>query len=178
MATCMMAGCDLHDKSMLLRIAADREAPRTRSWGTSVSAREAMIADLRRRAARCGAMRIVFAYEACGFGFVLYDALTAAGIECHVLAPSKMAKSAKHRKRRTDQRDAQLILDALRSYVLAGVDLPSVWVPDLRTRQDRELVRRRLAVAQGMRTMLREAMQLVEDDVTTIPEVVKTLFTS
>jgi type IV pilus assembly protein PilB len=27
-----------------------------------------------------------------------------------------------------------------------------------------------------MRTMLREAMQLVEDDVTTIPEVVKTLF--
>jgi type IV pilus assembly protein PilB len=35
---------------------------------------------------------------------------------------------------------------------------------------------RRLAVAQGMRTMLREAMQLVEDDVTTIPEVVRTLF--
>ena len=35
---------------------------------------------------------------------------------------------------------------------------------------------RRLAVAQGMRTMLREAMQLVEDDTTTIPEVVKTLF--
>ena len=37
---------------------------------------------------------------------------------------------------------------------------------------------RRLAVAQGMRTMLREAMQAVEDDITTIPEVVKTLFAS
>ena len=37
---------------------------------------------------------------------------------------------------------------------------------------------RRLAVAQGMRTMLREAMALVESDVTTIPEVVKTLFAS
>ncbi|MBI4884410.1 MAG: Flp pilus assembly complex ATPase component TadA [Actinobacteria bacterium] len=37
---------------------------------------------------------------------------------------------------------------------------------------------RRLAVAQGMRTMLREAMTLVEADVTTIPEVVKTLFAS
>lgn len=35
---------------------------------------------------------------------------------------------------------------------------------------------RRLAVAQGMRTMLREAMQNVEDDVTTIQEVVRTLF--
>lgn len=37
---------------------------------------------------------------------------------------------------------------------------------------------RRLAVAQGMRTMLREAMALVEADVTTIPEVVRTLFAS
>ena len=35
---------------------------------------------------------------------------------------------------------------------------------------------RRLAVAQGMRTMLREAMQMVEDDITTIPETVRTLF--
>ena len=35
---------------------------------------------------------------------------------------------------------------------------------------------RRLAVAQGMRTMLREAIQLVEDDVTTTSEVVRTLF--
>ena len=37
---------------------------------------------------------------------------------------------------------------------------------------------RRLAVAQGMRTMLREAMALVENDVTTVPEVVRTLFAS
>jgi type IV pilus assembly protein PilB len=35
---------------------------------------------------------------------------------------------------------------------------------------------RRLAVAQGMRTMLREAMALVETDMTTVPEVVRTLF--
>jgi transposase len=143
-----MTGCDLHDKSMLLRIAADRDEPITRSWGTSASARRAMAADVQRRAARCGARRIVFGYEACGFGFGLHDELTAAGIECHVLAPSKMAKSVKHRKRKTDQLDAQFILDAIRSYVLAGVALPSVWVPDLATRQDRELGRRRLAVAQ------------------------------
>ncbi len=37
---------------------------------------------------------------------------------------------------------------------------------------------RRLAVAQGMRTMLREGMALVENDVTTVPEVVQTLFAS
>jgi type IV pilus assembly protein PilB len=37
---------------------------------------------------------------------------------------------------------------------------------------------RRLAVAQGMRTMLREAMALVENDVTTVPEVIRTLYAS
>jgi type IV pilus assembly protein PilB len=35
---------------------------------------------------------------------------------------------------------------------------------------------RRLAVAQGMRTMLREGMALVENDITTVPEVIKTLY--
>jgi type IV pilus assembly protein PilB len=37
---------------------------------------------------------------------------------------------------------------------------------------------RRLAVAQGMRTMLREGMALVENDITTVPEVIKTLYAS
>jgi transposase len=145
MAKFIMVGCDLHDKSMLLKIVEDQGRPLVRSWGTDASARRAMAADLRRRA---GTGRIVFAYEACGFGFRLYDELTAAGIECHVLAPSKMKRSQKQRKRKTDEKDAQLILDIVRSYVLAGVEMPSVWVPDLATRDDRELVRRRLAVAE------------------------------
>ena len=148
MAECIMVGCDLHDKSMLLKIAVDRGAPAVRSWGTGASAREAMIADLKRRAAQVGAKRIVFAYEACGFGFLLHDELVAAGIECHVLAPSKMERSAKHRKRKTDERDAQAILNQVRAFVLAGVEMPSVWIPDLQTRDDRELVRLRLAVAE------------------------------
>jgi type IV pilus assembly protein PilB len=37
---------------------------------------------------------------------------------------------------------------------------------------------RRLAVAQGMRTMLQEALALVESDITTIPEVIRTLYAS
>jgi transposase len=148
MANCILVGCDLHDKSMLLKIAEDRGEPVVRSWGTDRSARQAMMADLRRWAERAGAGRIVFAYEACGFGFRLHDELTAAGIETYVLAPSKMARSAKHRRRKTDERDAQVILDLVRAFVLAGVQMPSVWVPDLATRDDRELLRRRLAVAQ------------------------------
>jgi transposase len=148
MAEFIMVGCDLHDKSMLLKIAVDRCSPALRSWGTDLAARKAMIEDLKRRASQVGARKIVFAYEACGFGFRLHDELRAAGIECYVLAPSKMERSVKHRKRKTDERDAQAILDHLRSFLLAGVELPSVWIPDLRTREDRELVRQRLAVAE------------------------------
>ena len=148
MAKCMMIGCDLHDKSMLLKGAVDRGKPWLKSYGTSAVSRGRMIADLRRRAAQAQATRIVFAYEACGFGFLLYDELKAAGIECYVVAPSKMPRSSHHRKRKTDQRDAQAILDALRAFVLAGVALPAIWVPPLQARDDRELVRRRLSVAQ------------------------------
>ena len=148
MANCMMVGCDLHDKSMLLKIAVDRDKPVVRSWGTDAAARRAMIADLQQRAAQAGAQRIVFAYEACGFGFRLHDELTAAGIEAYVLAPSKMERSAQRRKRKTDEQDGQAILNIVRAFVLAGVEMPSVWVPDLQTRDDRELIRRRLAVAE------------------------------
>ena len=148
MAHRIMVGCDLHDKSMLLKIAVDREQPAVRTWGTDAAARVAMIADLQRRAAQAGAEEIVFAYEACGFGFLLHDELKAAGIQCHVLAPSKMERSAQHRKRKTDERDAQRILECLRAHLLAGNELPSVWVPDLATRDDRELIRQRLAAAE------------------------------
>ncbi len=148
MAKCIMIGCDLHDTSMLLKMAVDRGTPQMRSWKTGRSSRKAMLADLQRRAARVGAKRIVFAYEACGFGFRLHDELVAAGMECHVLAPSKMARSAKRRKRKTDEKDAEAILDIVRAHVLAGVSMPSVWIPDLATRDDREVVRLRLSVAE------------------------------
>jgi transposase len=152
MAKFIMVGCDLHDKSMVLKIASDDDGPMVRpvvrTWGTDRSARQAMIRDLEDRRRRLEAGRVVFAYEACGFGFRLHDELTAAGIECHVLATSKMERSNKHRKGKTDEKDAQKILDIVRSHVLAGVEMPSVWVPDLATRDDRELMRRRLAVAE------------------------------
>jgi len=142
-----MIGCDLHDRSMLLKIAVGREPPGQRSWSNDPPGRAAMIADLKRRAAAAGATRVVFAYEASGLGFLLYDELTAAGIECHVLAPTLMERSVKHRHRKTDERDAERILALLRGWLLGGNGLPEVWIPDRQTRDDRELVRMRLAVA-------------------------------
>ena len=144
----IMVGCDLHDRTMLLKMAQNRGKATMRSWPNDRSSRRKVIEDLRSRARRAGGARIVFAYEASGSGFVLCDELTAAGIECHVLAPTRIERSVKHRRRKTDERDAQRVLDILRAHLMAGVELPSVWVPDCQTRDDRELVRRRLNVAE------------------------------
>jgi transposase len=95
-----------------------------------------------------GARRIVFGYEASCSGYVMRDDLVAAGIECHVLAPSKMARSPAQRRRKTDEKDAERILEVLRGFVLAGNRLPAVWVPDRQTRDDREAVRARVDLAE------------------------------
>ncbi len=52
--------------------------------------------------------RIIVAYEASPLGFGIYDDSVEAGIECHILAPTKMPKAAKDRKRKYDERDAQV----------------------------------------------------------------------
>lgn len=143
----IMVGCDLHDRSMLLKIAVGREISAKRSWINDPSGRAAMIADLKHRAGAVGTSRIVFAYEASGLGFTLYDELAAASIECHVLAPTLIERSVKHEHRKTDERDAERILAVLRAWLLAGNPLPEVWIPDRQTRDDREVVRMRLEVA-------------------------------
>jgi len=144
MDKCMLAGCDLHDKTMLLKLAVGRAAATKRSFSNDSEGRRAMSAELKQRALAAGAARIVFAYEASGLGFNLYDELTAQDIICHVLAPSKIERSPKHRRSKTDEKDATRILEILRGHYLAGNALPAVWIPDQQTRDDREVVRARL----------------------------------
>lgn len=150
MVQVIMIGCDLHDKTMLLKIAVGRSEPETRSVRNTRAGRAKMIELLRARARTAGAARIVFAYEASGQGFGLHDELTESGIECRILAPTRMAKSQRGRSQKTDEKDAQAILELVRGHVLAGNELPVVWIPDSTTRDDRELVRMRLDVAEKM----------------------------
>ncbi|MGV1080947.1 MAG: transposase [Candidatus Nanopelagicales bacterium] len=110
MEKCILIGCDLHDRNMRLKIAVGREPSAKRSWSNDPAGRVAMIADLKQRAATAGATRLVFAYEASGLGFCLYDELQTAGIECHVLAPTLIERSVKQVHRKTDERDADRIL--------------------------------------------------------------------
>jgi transposase len=61
--------------------------------------------------------KVYFAYEASGLGFVPYDRLSAAGITCYVLAPTKMERSVKSRTEKCDERDADAVLRVLRAGV-------------------------------------------------------------
>lgn len=147
MAEFIMVACDLHDKTMVLKIARGREAAEKLTVRNTAAGRQRLIEQLRARADEAGA-GVMFAYEASGQGFGLYDELTAAGFKCHVLAPTKIARSTQQKQRKTDEQDAEQILQLLRGHVLAGNPLPKVWIPDAQTRDDRELVRARLDVAE------------------------------
>lgn len=162
MGKCIMIGCDLHDASMLLKIAVDREEPETRTVKNTVPGRQAMIADLLKRAQALGGARVVFAYEASGQGFGLYDELTEAGIECYVLAPTKITRSRRQRSQKTDEKDALHLLELLRAHLLAGNALPAVWVPDRQTRDERELVRMRLDVGEKITAVKTQVQSLLK----------------
>jgi len=99
-----------------------------------------MIEDLKRRSEQAGGARIVVAYEASGNGFILSDELKKAGMECHVIAPTKIERSSQQKRNKNDDRDAERLLEMLRGHYLGGNKLPSVWVPDYQTRDDREVV--------------------------------------
>jgi transposase len=151
-----MIGCDLHDRMMLLKVAVDSGKPVRKSLPTANVAE--LIEWLREFARRSEAPRIVFAYEASGLGFGLYDQLTEAGIECDVLAPTHLPHTAHRRQNKTDEKDAQMILDEVRAHVLAGRELPAVWVPDPQTRDDREPVRLRLSLGE-QRTQIKNQIR-------------------
>jgi transposase len=146
MSKIIMIGCDLHDRTMLIRFATGTEEPQQAVYDNDTRGRREMIHRLKKLAQKRGASRIVFAYEASGLGFHLCDELHDAGIECHVLSPTHLPKTPKSAKLKTDAKDAQVILEQLRGHLLAGNKLPAVWTPPQRLRDDRELVRARIKV--------------------------------
>jgi transposase len=153
----IFVGCDSHDKTLVTQIALNREAAEKKSFGATLAGRRKMIEYLKERSEAAGGAKVVVAYEASGNGFILCDELKAAGFECHVLAPTKIERSTKQRRNKNDPGDADRLLEILRGHYLAGNKMPSVWVPDLQTRDDREPVRARQDLSQkqtGVKTQI------------------------
>jgi transposase len=144
----IMVGLDLHAETMTLKVAGAGMKVQTREYSSAPVGRRRMFGDLLEMAQAAGGVDIYLAYEASGMGFRLYDEAVEQGIRCYVLAPTKIRRSVNERKAKTDSKDAEQLLEVLKAHVLAGNAIPSVWVPDPTTRDDRELVRARLDVGE------------------------------
>jgi transposase len=162
MAEFIIVGLDVHDKNMLMKIAADGATPDMRSFANSRDGRRALLSELRRRKDKADASRVVVAYEASGAGFGLHDDIVDAEFECHVLAPNRMSRSQKNRTLKTDERDAVMIFEHLRAHLLANNDLCDVWIPDHETRDDRELVRSRLNASEDLASLKGKVKNLLK----------------
>ena len=162
MSNYIFVGCDSHDKTLVMKIAVNREEAERKGFAANRAGRRKLIADLRERSGTAGGAKIVVAYEASGNGFVLWDELKQAGLECHVLAPTKIERSTKQKRNKNDDRDADHLLEILRGHYLAGNKMPSVWVPDLQTRDDREPVRGRQDVSQKLTAVKTQVQMLLK----------------
>jgi transposase len=134
---------------MLLKTSFEKNKSEQRSFLNDVENRHKMVNYLQQFAEKHHAKRIVFVYEASGLGFGLYDLLRDHGIECYVLSPTHLPKTPKSARNKTDAKDAQMLFEQARGFVLAGNELPVVWTPPQRLRNDRELVRARLEAGEA-----------------------------
>jgi transposase len=156
----IFVGIDLGDKNSVARIAMDREKTERFGFVNNRRGRGRLFEEAKRRAEEAGGAEIVMAYEASSCGFVLVDEAEAQKVQCRVLAPTKMEKSVEQRKQKNDDRDADDVVEKLRAHVLAGNRLPTVWVPDQQTRDDRELIRTRLELTEKQ-TQLKSQIQML-----------------
>ena len=154
----IMIGMDVHDRQICVKMAAGRGEVVTRMVENREEGRRELWEELHRWSKKAGGAQVVMAYETSGQGYGLHDAAVEEGFTCWVLATTKIARSPAHRRRKTDEEDAQRILEIVRGHVLGGNEIPSVWIPDHKTREDRELVRARLDIADKI-IMVKTQMQ-------------------
>jgi transposase len=140
---------DLHDKSMLAGIAVDKGEIEYREFDTDEGGGMLALTGLLHELHDAHPSASVHSsYEASGSGFRLSDVLEDHGLSCWVLAPSHLPVSRKSRSEKTDRKDVKRIMNEMRSHVLAGADLHSVWKPPAQLRDDREVVRQRVRLGE------------------------------
>ena len=162
MSKCIMLGTDVHDATLVVKMAVDTEKPETQRYDNNLRGRRQLWRALKAIVKKQGCDRVVMAYEASCQGFGLYDEAREEGLECYVLAPTKIARSVQHLRRKTDEEDAQRLFEVVRGHVLAGNELPTVTVPDLTTREDREITRARQDVSEKMTSLKTQVQTLLK----------------
>jgi transposase len=130
-------GLDVHKDSIAVAIAEPRRHGEIRFWGNIPNTPEQLSALVRKITQRHGAVE--FTYEAGPCGYDVYRQLTAKGLPCQVVAPSRIVRRPGDRVK-NDHRDAVTLARLAR----AG-ELTPVWVPDTVHEAMRDLVRARHA---------------------------------
>ncbi|PIE52565.1 IS110 family transposase [Candidatus Fermentibacteria bacterium] len=126
-------GLDVHKESIKIAVAEEGRSP-ARFFTSIQSENGKLIKQINRLGPKSA---VKCCYEAGPGGYTVYRALTDAGIDCRVIAPSMIPRQSGKRVK-TDRLDAENLAHYLRSG-----DLTEVWVPDETTESIRNLVRLR-----------------------------------
>ncbi|SER78748.1 Transposase [Nitrosomonas sp. Nm51] len=130
-------GLDVHKETIAIAIADPERAGEIRFWGNINNTPDSVRRTFTKLQNKYSSP--LLCYEAGPCGYQLYRQLTLMGLECQVVAPSRIPRSPTDRIK-NDHRDAVALARLLRSG-----DLTTVWVPDETHEAMRDLVRARSA---------------------------------
>ena len=130
-------GLDVHKETIAIAIADPERAGEIRFWGNINNTPDSVRRTFTKLKSKYSSP--LLCYEAGPCGYQLYRQLTLMGLECQVVAPSRIPRSPTDRIK-NDHRDAMALARLLRSG-----DLTTVWVPDETHEAMRDLVRARSA---------------------------------
>ena len=141
-STVRYVGLDVHKDSIVMAVAESGTQP-AEIYATLAHDPPAVLSRLR----KLGPLPSLMAcYEAGPTGYELYRFLNAAGVQCHVVAPS-MVPTQNGNRVKTDRRDARRL-----SHFLRSGDLTAIRVPDEDTEAVRDLTRSRDDAKRAERT--------------------------
>jgi len=141
-STVRFVGLDVHKETVVMAVAESGTQPAV-FYATAANDPAAVLSHMRKLGAPGS---VIVCYEAGPTGYGLYRFLNAAGVPCHVVAPS-MVPSQNGNRIKTDRRDARRLAHFLRSG-----DLTTVSVPDEHTEALRDLSRSRDDAKRAERT--------------------------